>query len=205
MKSLLLILLSPVLLFHLDAKESILAPTLNSNMAINYKERLWGALDFAGFEKNFNANEEYTLTPDMIMSDWYYPGEGIPGSVQVMVIHNGDLYVGGCFEGIYGAPDVNYLARWDGCNWYSVISGLDDCVNTLVFDGNDLYLGGNFSGHVAKWDGNTLTYFTGINQEVLALAVNDNGVYVGGYFTDAGGNTNADGIALWNGSSWSAL
>ena len=38
-----------------------------------------------------------------------------------------------------------------------------------------------------------------------ALAVSSGVVYVGGAFTDAGGIANADRIATWNGSSWSAV
>jgi len=47
---------------------------------------------------------------------------------------------------------------------------------------------------------------TGIsNGNVLAIAISGSNVYVGGFFTDAGGNANADYIARWNGSTWSAL
>ncbi len=38
-----------------------------------------------------------------------------------------------------------------------------------------------------------------------ALKVAPGGIYVGGEFTDAGGVPNADRIAKWNGSSWSAV
>jgi len=38
-----------------------------------------------------------------------------------------------------------------------------------------------------------------------ALAVTPGALYVGGEFTDAGGIPNADRIATWNGSSWSAV
>jgi hypothetical protein len=45
-----------------------------------------------------------------------------------------------------------------------------------------------------------------LNADVHALNADAPGVlYVGGSFTDAGGNANADRIAGWNGSSWSAL
>ena len=39
---------------------------------------------------------------------------------------------------------------------------------------------------------------------VNALAVSGNDLYAAGYFTTAGG-TVANGIAMWNGSNWSAL
>ncbi|MBC7877630.1 MAG: hypothetical protein H7Y59_10715, partial [Anaerolineales bacterium] len=46
---------------------------------------------------------------------------------------------------------------------------------------------------------------SGLNNIVYAIAINGSNVYMGGQFTDAGGNTNADRIAVWDGSSWSAL
>jgi hypothetical protein len=44
-----------------------------------------------------------------------------------------------------------------------------------------------------------------LNNAVLAVAVSGTDVYVGGVFTDAGGNPNADRIARWDGSAWQAL
>src|SRR3954452_24551654 len=38
-----------------------------------------------------------------------------------------------------------------------------------------------------------------------ALTVTPGALYVGGEFTDAGGIQDADRIATWNGSSWSAV
>ena len=43
-----------------------------------------------------------------------------------------------------------------------------------------------------------------MNGGVYAIAVNGSDVYVGGYFTTAGGAT-ANGIAKWDGNAWSAL
>ena len=46
----------------------------------------------------------------------------------------------------------------------------------------------------------------GLNNTVYALAVAANGdVLVGGEFTDAGGNANADRVARWDGTAWQAL
>jgi hypothetical protein len=44
-----------------------------------------------------------------------------------------------------------------------------------------------------------------LNLVANALEVTPSGLYVGGKFTDAGGLANADRIAKWNGSSWSAV
>ena len=45
---------------------------------------------------------------------------------------------------------------------------------------------------------------SGMNDEVIALAVNGTNLYAGGIFTNAGG-VPAAGIAKWDGSAWSAL
>lgn len=45
---------------------------------------------------------------------------------------------------------------------------------------------------------------SGLNNNVAAIAVSGNDVYVGGQFTTAGG-ISANRIARWNGSNWSAL
>jgi len=46
---------------------------------------------------------------------------------------------------------------------------------------------------------------SGLNGNVSAIAVAGPDVYVGGKFTDAGGDLNADYIARWDGSAWHAL
>ena len=44
-----------------------------------------------------------------------------------------------------------------------------------------------------------------LNLSASALAVTPGALYIGGKFTDAGGIPNADRIATWNGSNWSAV
>jgi hypothetical protein len=61
---------------------------------------------------------------------------------------------------------------------------------------------------IAKWNGNVWSTvgsgISGQNSLVNALAVSVTNVYVGGYFTTAGG-VKANHVAKWNGSAWSAL
>ena len=54
-------------------------------------------------------------------------------------------------------------------------------------------------------DGGGTPVVDSLNAVASSLAVAPGALYVGGEFTDAGGVANADRIAKWNGSSWSAL
>jgi hypothetical protein len=74
-----------------------------------------------------------------------------------------------------GGNPANDIAQWNGSNWSSLGSG---------FSGMDSYREG---------------------PDVTALAVSGSTLYAGGQFTTAGSDTNANCIAQWNGSSWSAL
>ena len=138
------------------------------------------------------------------------------------------LYAGGTF---IEAGDVaaKYIARWDGTAWNAVganANGVDSDINAVAVSGTNVYVGGYFTAvggvpanQVAKWDGTrwsalsqTTTYgvVNGVNTStggkgtVYALAVSGSTVYVGGYFSYAGG-TAANNVAKWDGTRWSAL
>ncbi len=100
-------------------------------------------------------------------------------------------------------------------NWISMggIPSVDDYVFAAVVDGSgNLYIGGEFTladntiaNHIAKWNGSSWWALgSGMNSNVLALAVSGSDLYAGGYFTNAGGSA-ANYIAKWDGSSWSRL
>ena len=91
-------------------------------------------------------------------------------------------------------------------------------MNAVAVAGNGtVYMGGSFSqaggvvaNHIARWNGTAWSSLgtgtaNGTNDYVSALAVASNGdVYAGGRFEQAGGVT-VNGVARWNGTSWSAL
>jgi RHS repeat-associated protein len=126
---------------------------------------------------------------------------------------NGDLYVGGTFSSA-GGVSVRNIARWDGTRWWPVgdgpDNGVDSSVEALVVHGRDVYVGGAFTkaggqiaNHIARWDGQLWLPLgtgpgssNGVNGTVFALAVDDTGVYIGGTFTQAGGQP-ASRIARW--------
>lgn len=140
------------------------------------------------------------------------------------------LYAAGEFEEAGGAT-VSHIARWNGSKWEALAGGgFDAPVNALAVYDEDgpggvapmLFAGGYFqwdassSTHlksIAKWDGSTWrplrdspTSPIGTDGYVLSLlARNSAGVdelYVGGSFSDAGGQ--AENIAKWT-SFWSSV
>jgi hypothetical protein len=128
------------------------------------------------------------------------------------------LYVGGEFESA-GGVGANGIARWDGASWSALgtglMSGFSFPLTLAVFDDGDgpaLYAGGSFQS-VVRWDGSSWSALGsgmsgGTFPYVHALTVFDDGsgsaLYAGGNFTVAGGVA-ANGVARWDGSSWSAL
>lgn len=99
------------------------------------------------------------------------------GTIKCLLVHDDGsgtaLYAGGTVH-VAGGIEVNGIGRWDGQRWTSLGSGVD------------------------------LSY--GSPAQVNSLLVFDDGhgpaLYVGGGFDRAGGLV-ADGIARWNGSTWS--
>lgn len=151
-------------------------------------------------------------------SQWSALGAGMVERVFALAVAaNGDLYAGGAFWKAGGVAAA-HIARWDGSSWSALGPGLDGWVYALAVgqDGH-LYAAGEFSHSgstwvhgVARWDGTTWTALgSGLSgaydgNSGYALAVCDDGIYVGGYFTTAGGMP-ASRIARWDGSAWSAL
>ena len=93
------------------------------------------------------------------------------------------------------------------------INGTDRNVNAIAIHGNQIFIGGNFSvvgnaiaNNIALWTGSVWASLgEGVNDQVLALAVDGRGhLYAGGAFTQAG-NQPASHIARWDGQQWETL
>jgi hypothetical protein len=146
-----------------------------------------------------------------------------PWAMQVFDDGSGpQLYVGGNFT-TYPSIGSNNIVRWNGA-WSGVGGGLSGVVGALcVFDdgtGPALYAstfvpvaGGGTVGALAKWDGVAWTIVApGITYNgqpaLVGLAVFDDGsgpaLFAGGLFNAVNGIP-VNGLAKWDGSSWSAL
>jgi hypothetical protein len=155
-----------------------------------------------------------------------------PWGPRVMYADTTDnyLYVAGMFNNVDN-KFIKGIALWDGFQWDSLGAGIDGAdtngnllpQNTFAITryNGDLYVGGAFNsvGNVwaaglARWNGSfwdSLSIkpfisdnWSGSSGVVLALAVINNELYVGGSFDTVTG-VPVTGIAKWNGSIWSSL
>lgn len=148
------------------------------------------------------------------------PANGLPLVRSLAVDGSGNLYAGGDFFKA-GGITVNHIAKWNGSSWSALGSGTAGTVLAVAADGSgNVYVGGQFLSiggvnfnSIAKWNGSSWSPLgsgmagssTFSTVTIRALVVDGDGnLYAGGSFATAGG-VNANCIAKWNGSSWSAL
>jgi hypothetical protein len=155
-------------------------------------------------------------------STWSELGIGMNDVVNALAVDlSGNLYAGGTFTSA-GDISANRVARWNGTTWSRLGSlssnGVNGSVSSLAVDlSGNLYAGGAFTSasgisanRVARWNGSTWSALVsgasnGVNGNVNALTVDlSNNIYAGGTFTTAG-QVNANNIARWHGTTWSAL
>jgi hypothetical protein len=143
--------------------------------------------------------------------------------VYAIAISGNYVFVGGFFTYAGGVTGANRIARWNIANstWNALGTGITTGVSVyaIAISGNDVYVGGDFTNaggvsganRIARWNitssnWNLVGAMNAIdNNTVRAIAISGNDVYVGGDFTDADGNSNADYIARWDGANWNAL
>ncbi len=144
------------------------------------------------------------------------------------VATNGDVLAGGNFI-TAGGVATDRVARWNGTEWSAIRPGgsggsvpiTEKTVYALtVTPGGEFFAGGDFlqlegvrSLGVSRWDSNTWSELgevgptpnLGMNGNVRALLNLPNGDLVtGGAFTRAGA-VDANSIARWDGTAWSAF
>ena len=149
---------------------------------------------------------------------WHPLGTGMNGSVLALAATDDTIYAGGAFTEASGDANIIRIAAWANNTWHPLGTGILGTVRALTTDDTHglLYAGGDFTtagsviaNRVAVWDMGIdtwipLQYTTGqrgVGGPVRALTVDDSVVYLGGEFTNAGGDSNADRVARW---TWDA-
>jgi hypothetical protein len=198
---------------------------LNPDGTLRLDGTFTGALDIKGWNVTLDPDNGPIFSPQALTYTWEHLGSGLegllnpPGPVYAIAISGTNVFVGGAFTDAGGDPNADYIARWDGTSWNALgTTPLNNSVRAIAISGSNVYVGGFFTDaggdpnadRIARWDGTSWNALgTGIGglsfSAVYAIAITGTDVYVGGNFTDAGGNLNADYIARWDGTTWSEL
>lgn len=161
------------------------------------------------------------LSPD---GSWNALAAGLDGTVRGLAVSGPDLWAVGAFQGsgstATGTPLVSAkgVARWNGKAWTGIGGGVDGAAIAIaIAPDSKVWIGGEFANagtvetnHLAVWDGAKWSAVGGgISGEdfatrVSAILFHDGKVYVGGEFKKAGA-VDAANIAMWDGTTWSAL
>lgn len=133
----------------------------------------------------------------------------------------GELCIGGMFSQVADDTDCRRIAFYDPLanKWVSAATGLNSEVKTLKYTkSGKLLIGGEFTNangsagnYICWWDGTAFHSFTELGASELNGFVEsidelpDGRIIIGGYFTNAGGDPNANRIAQWNGTNWESV
>ncbi|MDD4465705.1 MAG: carbohydrate binding domain-containing protein [Dehalococcoidales bacterium] len=170
-----------------------------------------------------NPTADYFAKYTVSTNTWSSLGGGIDNGVRSIAISpEGVIYIGGQFGSISGNANCKYIAYWNGSAWAPLANGLDGgFVNAMKFiHSGILVIGGGFQkatgtagDYICYWDGTAFHSFTehGASELnplgfVYSIDTNPQGtIVIGGAFSNAGGDPNADFVAAWRGTNWGAL
>jgi trimeric autotransporter adhesin len=153
-------------------------------------------------------------------SQWLPMGTGFNNDVLAMMIWNDTLYASGDFTTADGNPCTR-IAKWTGSSWMPVGSNptaFDNEIRAMAVYNNEIWVGGDFTAadgcsscnRVARYNGTnwvSVGLANGVDSTVRALYLeeDENKIYMGGHFIEVAGDTNAKGIAVYDGVTWSPL
>lgn len=170
----------------------------------------------------------------LVAGDWHNLGSGggpIRALVRAIAVDGDNVYVGGSFRNVNSDPAADYIVKWDGAHWSGLgqnslgDGALNREVTAIAIDAaGNLYVGGYFlnagdnsaADYIARWDGASWSAMGSngaadgaLNANVFAIATQGTAVYIGGQFTNVNNNgvpvPEADYLARWDGSLWSAV
>ncbi|MDD2942791.1 MAG: carboxypeptidase regulatory-like domain-containing protein [bacterium] len=152
-------------------------------------------------------------------SNWQAIGTGLSvTAVHAFEEYGGELYIAGSFTNGAGIGAADNIIRWNGSAWNAVGIGLGNTVRALKSFGGQLYAGGEFDNaagiaaadRIARWNGSNWSALPGgwtpnVFTYIYSMEEFQSELYIGGYFSDAAGDPNADNLVVFNGSNFHSL
>ncbi len=133
----------------------------------------------------------------------------------------GGAWVGGYFADIDGISTADYVAHWTGGTTWTDLGGfaLNGTVRALAASGSGVIVAGDFTNAGAVSEADKIARFDGASWSALGstsefgdgaasiygVATDGPRTIAVGAFLNAGGNPRADGVAIFNGTTWSNL
>jgi hypothetical protein len=221
---------APALAGRQDARVggALPADLLRPDGALDLTTGFRGALDLRSWKVTLDAQRGPLFRPmggpaairTAAAGTWSALGTGTNDIVRAIAVSGSTVYVGGDFTSVGTCTTgCNNIAMWNGTTWSALGTGMNGIVRAIAVSGTNVYAGGDFTSagtcttgcnSIALWNGATWsalsTGMAGTNPSVYAIVVSGTSVYAGGYFASAGTCTSGcNNIAMWNGSTWSAL
>ncbi len=138
---------------------------------------------------------------------WEALSSGTNSQVTALTEYEGLLIAAGYFHQAGGLP-ADQVAGWDGLAWQAFGDPQMGIISTLAVYQDDLLIGGGDCSRqgIKRWHNDRWTHFGNVIIElaVECLFVEENRLYVGGLLDYAGGMP-AEGMAMFDGSSWHDL
>ncbi len=151
---------------------------------------------------------------------WFGLGEFVNGTVYAIAISDPWAYIGGNFTDANGTEVANiFMLNWQTFDIYSLGTGTNGPVYSILEHGGYLFIGGHFT-EANGIEANSIVKYNKVSQSfeslgsgikhgvdagsVLSLKVFEGKLYVGGYFTSAGGRL-SNNIAAWDGLAVSSI
>ncbi len=162
--------------------------------------------DFSGVDANPD-NDNIARWHDS--SGWSVLGGELVGTVDALAVAGSQLFVGGSFTDAGGVEAADRVARYNG-TWNAMNTGFSSgTVYDLTMCGSITYAAGSSGVSVSYFDSSlepdAWVTMAGLGATVNTVDCLGGEIYVGGYFTDGGGDPDADYLAHWNGSAWEAV
>jgi hypothetical protein len=190
-----------------------------------YSVTPWNGNLVAGGEFGTAGNTPVNFVAMWNGASWSALGGGVDDPVYTVASYGGDLYAGGYFMNAGGQPAVR-IARWNGAAWSPLGAGLTGYpypqADAMTVWNNKLIVTGEFdnagnvaAANIAAWDGaNWSALGGGLTGPTLsgyawvfiyALGTYNGDLIAAGDFSTADGAVATNGVARWNGTSWSPL